>query len=100
MKPVKFHYYVRLTRQQFLTLRERLATRFKFLTNENWHRDVTYKPKAGILTFKFAPMGRSLYPDESCDAYPFKLGKAVAVDSIRTEQIGCFIEGYLLGIGV
>lgn len=97
---VTMNYHVRLTKEQFTSLRERLASRFKFLVNQPWHQDVTYKPRKHILTFKFSIMGRSLYPDESSEAHPFRLGKEVTIDSIRVDQISCFLNGYFFGAGI
>jgi hypothetical protein len=50
------------------------------------------------LSYEMATMGRTLYPDESSVAVPFKLGKGVTVDSIRCEEISCFVNGFYLAV--
>jgi len=46
------------------------------------------------LTIEFATMGRNLYPNESSEAIPVKLGNPVSIDSIRWEQISCYVNGF------
>ena len=95
VKKIVFYLYgVKLTRTEFVALRKRLSSRFQFLINEPWHHDVTYSPKHRTLTFKFAPMGRNLYPDESSESHPFTLGNPVSIDSIHRDRVSDFISGY------
>ena len=82
-------WYIDLTPEQFEQLKKRLQSRFHFSLT------LTYDAKKKEMRMQMATMGRSLYPDESCEAIPFKLGKPVSIDSIRLENIGCFINGYL-----
>lgn len=46
------------------------------------------------LSIEMAPMHRNLYPDESCEARPHALGNPVSIDSIRWEQISCYVNGF------
>lgn len=50
------------------------------------------------LTIELSPMGRNLYPDESSEAVPFKLGEAVSIDEIRWENISCYVNGFLMAL--
>lgn len=72
---------------------------------ESLHYHFPFKPSVvfgedKFLRVEFATMGRDLYPNESCEATPFKLGKPVSVDSIRWEQISCYVNGFCKAIDV
>lgn len=97
-KYVILNFYLKLTRAQAASLKKGLYSHFRsFLSNQPWHKSIKYQ-RNGNLQIRIAPMGRSFHEDLSCKAYPFKLGKSLSVDTIRTEQIGCYINGFLAGL--
>lgn len=89
---MKRTFLLRLTVEQSNLLCLGLSNHFMFRPN------VTYNGYRAELTVEFATMGRNLYPDESCEAYPHKLGKPVSIDSIRWEQISCYVAEFMQNI--
>jgi hypothetical protein len=89
-----FYYGVKLTDEEFSNLKKMLRCRFGFLINEPHYQSVTYNADKSELKFELSPMGRSYWEDASCEAFPNKKGREITVDSIRQDEISCFMSGY------
>ena len=84
-----FFYLPALPKRKVKVLLDGLTTHFRLygLRVEFDHTD-------SQLSIQLGEMGRMLYPDESSEAIPFKLGKGVSVDTIRREEISCYVNGF------
>lgn len=80
-----------LTASQMEVLVKGLESRF------HWGLKISIDNKQ-TLTIEMSTMGRSLYPNESSEAHPFKLGEEVTIDSIRWENISCYVNGFFAAI--
>jgi hypothetical protein len=59
---------------------------------------IAYDRQTEHLNLELSPMGRNLYPDESSEAEPHKLGMAVSVDAIRWEKISAYVNGFMQAV--
>lgn len=59
---------------------------------------VAYDKATEQLSIEMAETGRNLYPDESCEAHPHKLGQPVSVDSIRWDKISAYVNGFMQAV--
>ena len=82
-------YLPALTQRRAKKLMDAMLTHFRFY---GFRVEFDYATKE--LSYEMASMGRTLYPDESSEAVPFKLGKGVTVDSIRCDEISAFVNGF------
>jgi hypothetical protein len=87
---MKHNWCLELTSKQAEVLKQGLASHFRFLDLKP-----TYNLRNHTLTIQLSPMGRSLFPDERCEAFPNRLGKPVSIDSIRVENVSCYINGFI-----
>lgn len=60
-----------------------------------WGLQLSYDKRTTTLNFELSEMGRNLYPDESSEAEPHRLGQAVSVDSIRLDKISAYVNGFI-----
>ena len=87
---MKRHFYLpALTQRRAKRLMDAMLTHFRFYAMR-----VEFDFTKSELSYEMSSMGRTLYPDESSEAVPFKLGKGVTVDSIRCDEISAFVNGF------
>jgi len=81
------------SRKQVKALMEGLLSHFHFLGLR-----VEYDYTTSELSYEMASMGRSLYPDESSVAHPYKLGHGVTIDELRGNEISAFVNGFYAAV--
>ena len=89
----RMFYLPALTQRRAKKLMDGMLTHFRF-----YGLRVEFDFETSTLSYDMASMGRTLYPDESSEAIPFKLGKGVTVDSIRQDKISAFVNGFYAAV--
>ena len=84
-----FFYLPELPKRKVQPLIDGLLSHFRF-----YGLRVEFDYTNSQLTIEIGELGQKLYPDESSEACPHKLGKPVSVDSIRRDEISAFVNGF------
>jgi hypothetical protein len=89
----RMFYLPELTQKQATRLMDAMLSHFRF-----YGLRVEFNPVNSELSYEMSSMGRTLYPDESSEAVPFKLGKGVEVDTIRQDEISAYVNGFYAAV--
>lgn len=96
---VSMNYYgIKLSSGQFEKLRAGLCCRFMFLDNQPHCQSVTLVGEH--LAIRFSETGRSLFADERSEAFPNRIGKETKIDTLRRNEVGAYVGGFLQAVSV
>jgi hypothetical protein len=48
----------------------------------------------------FSETGRSLFADERSEAFPNRIGKETKIDTLRRNEVGAYVGGFLQAVSV